>query len=71
MNQQPLTGGRQTHAASKTFEQRRAEGAFELPNLFGKGGLGDVFGLGRATEAACAGDSQKVAELPEIHRKRL
>jgi len=53
--------------AAETVEEAGAEFVFELEDLLGKRGLGDVGLLGGAGEGAGFGDRAEVAKLMEFH----
>lgn len=57
----------ETHGAAKAIEEAGAEFVFELTDLLGKRGLGDVGLAGSAAEAAGIDDGAEIAELVEFH----
>lgn len=61
----PGFGGEE--ATASAVEEGDAEFAFELPDLFADGGLGDVFGGCGCGDAAGADDGVEIAQLLEFH----
>ena len=54
-------------AAARPVDQRRAEVAFQLPDLRADPGLADVDALRGAGEVRFLGDGDEVLQLPQFH----
>ena len=66
-----LAGFRDLHPAAITGEELHADGAFELQDLLGEPGLGDVEVRSRSSEVALLSNRDEVPELPKVDRHRI
>ena len=69
LHQEHLSRRGQRHRPGAPVEEGTAQGGFQLADLLGDGGLGDVELLRRLGEAAGLGGGDKVFQLVLVHKE--
>lgn len=64
--QYPLRG--QGEAVASPDKEGMAQSGFQVPDLPGEGGLGDVEDVGGIGHAALSGDGEKIVQDPQFHK---